>query len=251
MTTRPTITAAIITLDEAENLAALLPRLDWVDEVVVVDGGSCDDTVSVARRHGCHVVSRGFDSFARQRNVALRLARTDWVLSIDADERPSPRLAEEVRRRVATVRHDGFRVRIRSRLFGRPVRRSGTQDDNPVRLVRRGRGRWVGDVHEVLHVPGRVSQLTGWFEHHTQESLHVFLKKMHCYTTLEAGARVRAGYPPRRRDLWLAPPREVFRRLIWKQGLLDGPEGWAFCLLSGLCEWVLAEKQRRAWGVPG
>jgi len=262
MSDRPTITAALITLDEERNLAELLPRLGWADEIVVVDGGSRDATVDVARRHGCRVVSRRFDDFASQRNLAIRLARGDWVFSIDADERPTPRLVAEVRRRLDRPRFDAFRVPIRSTIFGRPLRRSGTQDDRPVRLLRRGSGRWVGRVHEVLRVGGRVGKLDGWLAHRTQDNLRVFLTKMHRYARLEAEARLAAGRLPNRRDAWLAPPREVFRRLVWKGGLFDGPgrlvwkgglfdgpAGWAFSLLSGLSEWVLAREHRRLWDV--
>jgi glycosyltransferase involved in cell wall biosynthesis len=244
---RPTLTAAISALDEAANLAELLPRLDWVDEIVLVDGGSRDATVAIAEAHGCRVLRRAFDTFAPQRNAALDAATSDWVLWIDADDRPTPRLAAEIRRRIAHARHAAFRVPIRSTIFGRPLRRSGVQDDWPVRLARRDAGRWHGDVHEVLRVAGRIGRLDSWLLHRTQSTLDEFLRKMHHYTTLDARARVAAGRGPRRVDLWLAPAREVFRRLIYKQGLLDGPAGWAFCLLSGLYEYILARKHRRMW----
>ncbi len=249
MSRLPTITAALITRDEEQNLAELLPLLDWVDQVVVVDGGSCDGTLDVARRHGCRVVSRRFNDFATQRNLAIALARGEWVFSLDADERPTPRLVAEIRRRLPGTRWAAFRVPIRSTIFGRPIRRSGTQDDRPIRLFRRELGRWVGRVHEVLRVSGRVGRLDAWLEHCTQQNLQVFLTKMHRYTRLEAAARVAAGQPPRRRDAWIAAPREVFRRLIYKQGLLDGPAGWAFSLLSGLSEWVQAREHRRQWAL--
>ena len=245
----PTLTAALVTLDEAENLRELLPRLDWVDEIVVVDGGSQDETARLAREHGCRVLSRGFDHFAGQRNHAIAMATSQWILSIDADERPTERLVDEIRRRLETTRYAAFRVPIRSTIFGRPLRRSGTQDDRPIRLFRRDAARWNGEVHEVLQVQGRVGRLRAWLTHRTQHNLHVFLSKMHRYTTLEAEARVAAGRAPGRFDRYLAPPREVFRRLIWKQGMLDGPEGWAFCFFSGLYEHVLADKHRRLWAM--
>ena len=137
MSRMPTITAAIIAANEARNLAELLPQLDWVDQIVVVDGGSTDGTRPVAREHGCVLAQRPFDTFAGQRNHALDLATGDWVLSIDADERPTPRLVAEIRRRIRTARHAAYRVPIRSSIFGRTFRRSGTQDDRPVRLFRR------------------------------------------------------------------------------------------------------------------
>jgi hypothetical protein len=250
MSQRPTISAVLITLNEERNLPGLLARLDWVDEIVVVDGGSRDDTFRIARRHGCHVVTRCFDSFARQRNFALQLAAGQWILSIDADERPTPRLAEEIRRRIAQSRYSAFRLPIRSTIFGRPLRYCGTQDDCPIRLFRRAHAQWIGDVHEVLHVHGRIGRLRHWLEHTTLPDRAAFLAKMRHYTNLEAAARVAAGCRGAWWQRWLAPPREVFRRLIWKQGLLDGPAGWAFCLLSGYSEWVLAQKQRRWWHPP-
>lgn len=243
----PTITAAIIALDEERNLPGLLERLAWVDEIVLVDGGSVDGTREIARHYGCRVAERRFDSFARQRNYAIDLATGDWVFSIDADERPTAGLIAEIRTAIARSSADAFRVPIRSRIFGRPLRRSGTQDDCPVRLFRRGRAWWTGQVHEVLQVMGRVGRLGVWLEHDTMPDLRSFLAKMERYTTLEAGARVAAGRAPRARDQWLAPPREIVRRLLWKQGVLDGPAGWAFSLLSGLSAWVLAQKHRRLW----
>jgi hypothetical protein len=247
VTDRPTITAAIIAANEARNLEDLLPRLDWVDEIVVVDGGSSDRTARVARSHGARVRWRPFDTFAGQRNAALQSAAGDWVFSIDADERPTPGLGREIRRRIAGARHAAFRVPIRSSIFGRRLRFCGTQDDRPIRLFRRQTARWVGEVHEVLRVSGRVGRLRHGLEHRTIPDLHAFLSKMHRYTALEAHQRVAAGRAPRRRQRWTAPAREVLRRLVWKQGLLDGPAGWAFCLLSGLSEWVLASRHRRLW----
>ena len=247
MNTSPTITAAIITLNEERNLAELLPRLGWVDEVLIVDGGSSDATVAFARSRGCRVVERPFDGFARQRNRAIRLAAGDWILSLDADERPSPLLAGEIAERMRCTRHAAYRLPIRSTILGSCLRRSGTQDDRPIRLFRAGAARWAGDVHERLVADGRVGTLRGWLSHDTQATLDVFLAKMHRYTTLEARRRVAAGLAPRVLDPWLTPPREIFRRLIYKQGLFDGPAGWKFCLLSGLYEWVLADLHRRFW----
>ena len=201
MTRRPSITAAIIVLNEEQKLPGLLQRLDWVDEIVVVDGGSDDATFHIAQQHGCHVVSRKLDSFARQRNYASQLAAGDWVFSIDADERPTPRLIDEIRGRIVRCPQQAFRVPIRSTILRRPLRWSGTQDDCPVRLFRRQSARWVGDVHEVLEVAGRVGRLEHHLEHETLPDLPALLAKIERYTMLEAHARVAA----RRKPAWHAP----------------------------------------------
>lgn len=250
------VTAAIITYNEAENLAELLPMLDWAAEVVVVDSGSTDRTVEVARELGARVVERPFDTFALQRNFAIEQVATDWVLSIDADERPTLRLLDSIERAVRSKAESSgrpdyhpvaYHVPIRSHIFGRPIRRSGTQDDRPIRLFRRDRARWTGEVHEVLEVDGSVGRLDGWLTHRTQHDLNTFLTKMNRYTTLDARARVEAGIRPRPLARAWRPVREVARRLIYKLGILDGPTGWAFCFLSGLYEYVLADKHRRYW----
>lgn len=249
MASAPTITVVCIVLNEERNLPGLLARVGWADEVVVVDGGSCDATVQIARRAGARVYHRPFDNFARQQNFALSLARGDWLLSLDADERPTSQMIAEVQSCLRQNRYDAYRVRVRSWIFGRRLRFSGTQDDRQVRLVRRGCAWWQGEVHETLEVAGETGQLRSWLDHDPLPDLATFLAKMHRYSTLGAEARVDRRRRPRASDVWLLPAREVFRRLVWKQGLWDGPQGWAFCLLSGLSEWVLADKHRRLWEI--
>jgi len=247
MNARPTLSVAIIAQDEERNLAELLPTLGWADEVVVVDGGSRDATVAQAARHGCRVIERRFENFAAQRNCALRHAACDWVLMLDADERPTPQLVRELRERLGRERVAAYRVPIRSRIFGRAMRYSGTQDDCPIRLVRRDRVCWTGDVHEVCLVRGRVRRLTHALTHTTLPDATAFLAKMHRYTRLAAAARVDRGERPSDSEQYLGPARELFRRFVWKLGVLDGPAGWAFCALSALSVWVGAREHRRLW----
>ena len=244
---RPRISVAIIALNEAAQITSLLGSLSFADEIILVDGGSSDDTVALACADGAKVFQRTFDQFAKQRNFAIEQCHGDWILSIDADERPTRRLVEELENCVSDSRFAAYRVPIRSNIFGRRVRFGGTQNDRPVRLFRRGAAMWQGEVHEVLKVRGKIGRLAGWLDHYTLPNLPSFLKKMHHYTTLAAESRLSQGHPPRTINRWLAPVREVFRRLIWKHGWLDGPAGWSFALLSGLSEWVLADKHQQLW----
>jgi GT2 family glycosyltransferase len=239
------LSVCIITHQERNNLEALLPRLDWADEIVVVDGGSTDGTPDVARRLGARVIRRTFDNFAQQRNAACRAAQGTWILSLDADERPSPDLRREILRRIRRGRHNAYRVPIRSTILGRAMRYGGTQDDRPVRLFRKDAACWEGAVHERLSVVGSIGLLTAHLEHYTLPDLASFLIKIQRYTSLAAETAPRTAKPPSNLyGLWRAG-REIARRMIYKSGLLDGPRGWLFCFLSGLSEWVLVQKQRR------
>jgi glycosyltransferase involved in cell wall biosynthesis len=243
----PTLSIAMIVLNEEQHLPELVARLAWADEVVVVDGGSRDRTVEIARAAGARVAERPFDTFAKQRNHALSLCTSDWVLSIDADERPTPRLAEEIGRRIVSPRHAAYRVPIKSTILGRRMRFAGTQDDRPIRLFRRDAARWEGDVHEVLRVAGRVGRTDGWLEHHTLPDFAQFSAKMRRYTGLAAREHVSRGRRPWPGECGYRAAREFFRRLVWKLGILDGPMGWSFCALSGWSAWVEASTHRQLW----
>ena len=147
---RPRLSALILARDEAHNLADCVIALGFADEIIiVVDPRSQDSSEAVAHDLADRVLVRPFDDFASQRNAALEQASGDWVLAVDADERATPELGREIGDLLASnPEHTGYRVPIRSMVLGRSFRYSGTQHDLPLRLFRRDRGRWVGEVHE-------------------------------------------------------------------------------------------------------
>lgn len=252
---RPLLSVLVLARDEAHNLPACLAALGWADErVVVVDPASQDETEAVARSLADRVLVRPFDTFASQRNAALDLASGAWVLAVDADERASPGLAEEVRRLLAdpSPRFAGYRVPIRSEILGRPFGFSGTQNDRPVRLFRRDAGRWVGAVHETVALRGSLGTLEHELRHRTIPDMRTFLRKLDAYTTLEALDLLRSGRPSRRGDLTIRPAWTFARLYLGKQGFRDGPEGFVFCALSAVSVAVRGWKVRelaRAGGV--
>jgi glycosyltransferase involved in cell wall biosynthesis len=253
MAKRPRISALIIARDEARNLPGCLASLGWADElIVVVDAASRDETLALARQRADRVVVRPFDDFASQRNAALDVATGDWVFAIDADERATPALAAEIRAVVADPKapHQGYRVPIRSEILGRRFSYSGTQDDRPLRLFRRGRGWWFGTVHETVSLRGSTGILSQHLLHRTIPTMNVFLDKLNKYTSLEAIEFVRRGRPVRTFD-WTVRPFWTFAKLyLGKRGYRDGAEGLVFCALSGVSvavrHWKHRELVRRA-----
>ena len=241
------ISVLILAKNEAENLPQCLQTVNWANEViVVVDRASRDQTQSIAQQGADLVAIRSFDDFASQRNAALALASGDWVFAIDADERATPELAAEIRRVTSDpeARFTGYRVPIRSIILGRPFGYSGTQNDRPLRLFRRGSGRWVGTVHETVDIEGRIGRLVGHLQHRTIPDMQTFLRKVNEYTTLEAIKFVREGKVFRKTDLYLRPAWTFAKLYIGKQGFRDGMEGFAFCALSGLSVAVRHWKHR-------
>jgi glycosyltransferase involved in cell wall biosynthesis len=236
----------VLARDEAENLADCLDALSWVDfRIVVVDSRSRDATESVARRYADRVIVRDFDDFASQRNAGLAAADSDWIFSVDADERSSPEQAAEIRRCVASTLCAGFRVPIRSVVLGRAFRFSGTQHDLPIRLFRTQRGRWIGEVHETVRLDGKIDMIGAPLRHETLHDMSTFLRKIDHYTTLEAVRHFRQGRRSTLLDLTIRPPWTFAKLYVGKQGFRDGLEGLVFCGLSAVSlavrEWKLRE----------
>jgi len=214
--------------------------------IVVVDRASRDETQAIAQNGADLVAIRTFDDFASQRNAALGLASGDWVFAIAADERATPELAAEIRRVTSDpdAKFSGYRVPIRSIILGRPFRFSGTQNDLPLRLFRRGSGRWVGTVHETVDLEGPIGRLKAHLQHRTIPDMQTFLRKINEYTTLEAIKFMREGREFRKTDLYLSPAWTFTKLYFGLQGFRDGVEGFAFCALSGLSVAVRHWKHR-------
>lgn len=238
------ISANLIALNEERNIARCLQSLAWADEIIVIDSGSSDATVEIARRFTDWVHVVPFDDYASQRNRALAVSTGDWVFSIDCDEWVPDELAIEVRRAVAGVGPDcgGYWVPIRSRIFGRRFRHSGTQSERKMRLFRRENARWSGPVHETVELHGRTAVLRHAIEHESTPDLDTYLRKLIRYSSLEAEGIARSGRSRAYARGWFAPFWKFARLYFGKLGFLDGPEGFRFCMLSGLQEWVVNQK---------
>lgn len=216
----------IITLNEGRNLGECIASVRGVaDEIVVLDSGSTDDTVGVARAAGARVETRAFDDFGRQKQAALELTRGDWVLSIDADERLTTELAREIRQELHAPRADGYEIRRQLTYLGRDLRFGGTERDWVLRLARRTHARFTAvPVHERLVVDGSQARLRAPMRHVKYRTLSEHLATIDRYTTIIAQEKRARGT---RFQPWhlLRFPLEIFSRLVLRLGLLDGRAG--------------------------
>ena len=217
---------------------------------MLVDAASRDRTEQVAHACGARVEVRPFASFPAQRNLALDLARGEWVLFVDADERVSPALAAEVRAITARPAVDGYWIPRRNRILGRWMRGAGWWPDHQLRLLRRGRARYdeARLVHEVASVDGPTARLTEPLLHLNYATLPEFWRKQRRYAAL--AARGRAADPPRARALLSLPLRELWRRFVTLHGYRDGPLGLVLSLLLAYFEWQTVRQARAPAGRP-
>jgi glycosyltransferase involved in cell wall biosynthesis len=226
------LSVIVITRNESARLRACLESVAFAGEVVVLDSGSTDDTCEIAQSLGARV-SRSVDwpGFGPQKNRALDLATLDWVLSIDADERVTPALREQIRAVLAEPRFDAYRVNRRSSYCGQFMRHSGWYPDPIVRLFRRGSARFSDDrVHEALQVRGTVGRLTGELLHQSFADFEAVLDKVNRYSSDGAGDLHRRGVkgsPGKAlgHGLWA-----FLRTYLFKRGFLDGRLGLALAI---------------------
>jgi glycosyltransferase involved in cell wall biosynthesis len=232
LATVPRLSVIIITRNESARLRTCLESVAFADELVVVDSGSTDDTVEIARSFGARVQQTSdWPGFGPQKNRALGLATGEWVLAIDADERVTPRLRAAIESAIAQPRFDAYSFDRRSSYCGQYMRHSGWSPDFLVRLFRRGKARFSDDlVHERLLVDGSIGQLQGELLHESYADLESVLDKVNRYSSDSARALHARGV---RGSLGKAIGHGFWafvRTYVFKRGFLDGQLGFALAV---------------------
>lgn len=231
VTTPVRLSACVIATDEEQRLPACLQSLGFCDEVVVVDGGSSDATVELARAAGARVVENPWPGFAAQRNVALDAAAGEWVLEIDADERVSPGLADEIAALVASPPAGVTMAALpmRDLFLGRALGPSARYPRYRHRLFRRGHFRHdeSRSVHEGLWPDGPTAALAGDLEHRLASSWAEALRDARAYAQLESAQRGRPSGRDAVVGLLVRPPAKLAYRLFLYGGWRDGWQGLA------------------------
>jgi glycosyltransferase involved in cell wall biosynthesis len=229
----PRLSAIIITKDEAANIADCLDSVAFCDERIVVDAGSSDGTLLIAKEKGARVAAHAWNGFGRQKNFALSLAHGDWVLSIDADERVTPELAAAIKAAIATDAADGYEMPRRSSFCGRMMRHSGWFPDRVLRLFRRDKGRFSDDlVHERVILDGKVARLQEPLLHYPVARLEDAIRRMDSYSTLGAE---RLAASNKRVSFFTGIAHGAFtffRVYVLRLGFLDGASGFLLAVAN-------------------
>jgi glycosyltransferase involved in cell wall biosynthesis len=244
---RPSLTVIVLTLDEARHLPDCLASLAWAQRILVFDSGSQDDTVALARAAGAQVQVHPFENYSRQRQAALDHAESEWVLFVDADERVTPELADQVQRAVDQDVHDAYWLPRRNLFWGNALRGGGWWPDHQLRLLRVSACRYdpARAVHELAEVQGSTARLTAPLSHINYESAEEFRLKQRTYALMEAQRRASQFGRPRTRSLILQPLREFRRRFVQLGGWRDGRLGLWLCAMMAASEWRTLREQIR------
>ena len=231
---RGRITAVIVARNEERQIMDCLNGLRWVDEIVMVDTGSTDATVEMARRSISKVYEIEFRGFGDAKNYGVRHATGDWILSLDADERIPAELKEEIEHVIGSAdANDGYYIPRKPFFLGHPIRHGGWYPGHVLRLFRKGKGTFTPQkVHEEVFLNGEIGYLKSPIVHCTDPDLHHYLTKLNRYTSLGADDLVGRKRRFRLFQLLSHPPYMFLRMYFLKLGFLDGMPGFVLAVLS-------------------
>jgi glycosyltransferase involved in cell wall biosynthesis len=240
------ISATIIARNEERNIARAIESLRCCDEIVVVDSGSIDRTMEIARELGARVIESPWRGYAGQKNYATEQARYDWILSIDADEALSESLEADIwLLKKNGPEYDAYTMPRLAQYLGKWILHSGWYPDRKIRLYRRDKAYWTGEyVHESVTVTGTLGHLDSNLLHYTCQSFTEHLRTMDRYTTLAAEELVARGKNITWRHLLLDPMWTFFRTYFVRRGYLDGMEGMAIAYMAMLYSFLKYAKAR-------
>lgn len=222
------LAVAIITKNEENNIRSCLQSVSFAGQIVIVDSGSTDATLAIAREFGCDIFEEKWFGFGPQKQIAIDRCQQPWVLVLDADERIPLETAEAIKKIVTSsdTNTAGFCFPRKNFFQGRWIRHAGWWPDPVLRLFRREAGRMTeAAVHEAVEVQGPIEHLPVVIEHYTESRLDKILQKIDRYSTLGAQEAFTSG---KRSSPWSAFFRASLTFLqdyFLRLGILDGRQG--------------------------
>ena len=259
------ISAVVLTKDEEKNIEKCLESLDWCDEIVVIDDYSNDKTVSLAEGKGARVFLRRLeDNFARQRNYGLKRAKGEWTLFIDADERVTAGLKEEIQSSIRVFSTDdrlskkhkigksvggyqGFVMRRKDKFLGKWLRFGETSSIRLLRLARKNSGQWAGPVHETWEVKGKLGRLGNPILHERQLTISQFLKRINLYSSIRAKELFQDKKKTNAFLIIAYPLGKFLQNYFFRLGFLDGMPGLIMALIMSLHSFLVRGKLYLLW----
>lgn len=240
------LTAIVLTKNEEENIPKVIDSLYFAEEILVLDDGSADDTVELAKKAGAKVIERKMSNgFASQRNFAQSQASFDWVLFIDADEEPSKELAQELYGVLANPQYGAYYIPRRDIWWGKKLQHGEVRSvyaKGIVRLVRKNAGRWEGMVHETFQANGPIGRLKGHINHYPHPDLKDFLRTVNFYSSLRAQELYRSGKKAQIFSIVFLPFAKFIYTYFIRAGFLDGSAGFTYSFLMSFHSFLVRAK---------
>lgn len=237
------LSITIITLNEGKNIRVCLESVKSLGaEIILVDSGSTDDTVQIAKKYNAKIYTRSFDNFSDQKNYAVSKATKKWILSLDPDEQLNTALSNEIRDAIKLERYDAFLIGRRNFILGSEIKYSRWSPDEHIWLWKKDMGEWKGFVHEEILLKGRVGKLINKKIHYQSDNISDFLQSNNFYSDFEARERFKRGERFSIFRMFIEAIYEFLIRYIYKLGFLDGKVGFILAYLMGIYKIIVSVK---------
>ena len=233
------ISAIVLTHQSDRTLDQVLAALNWCDEIVVVDSGSQDRSIEIARKYQAQIFNRTFDGYGPQKQFAVDQAKHKWVFVVDSDEVPSAGLQDEIQHLMKSGQpaspHTGFEIQIKLVFLGKILNYSGAGSKYHLRLFDKSQGNFNSAlVHEEVMLKGSTGRLDSEMLHYSYLTLEDYFSKFNTYTTYAARDLAKGRREFSKLMVWTSFPVHFFKRYILKFGFLDGYHGFLWSLFSAL-----------------
>jgi glycosyltransferase involved in cell wall biosynthesis len=243
------LSCVILTKNEEKNIVDCIESVSFCDEIIVIDDNSFDNTVDLAKQNGATVFVHGVDgNFSKQRNFGLEKAKGEWVFFVDADERVSKELRNEIISKVSQKNDtEGFFIRRIDFFYGKMLSHGETAHINLLRLAKSEKGVWQGNVHETWEIKGKVAMLASPLLHYPHPTIREFLQEINFYTDLRAKELYKKKIQVSWYSIILYPKAKFLQNYIWRKGFLDGTEGLLIALMMSFHSFLVRGKLWQLW----
>lgn len=242
------LSVGLITFNEEKDLPRTLDAIkDIADEIVIVDNGSTDKTIDIARSYGTHVYTEDWKGFGDQKNSVIEKCKGKWILLIDADEEITPSLKNEIKEIISSEKNKFkiYKLKFTTVCFGKNIRHGGWSNFYRVRLFMNGFGKYDSKkVHETFLTSEPIGMTKGYINHYTYESLQDYFGKFNEYTTKLAKQYLERGKSKSVLNMYFSSCFNFIKTYFLKLGFLDGYEGYLLSKLGAMYVLIKYSKLR-------
>ena len=247
------LSVVILTKNEEKNIVDCLETVLWADEIIIIDDYSEDRTLEIVKNLNnkkIKIYKNSLDNdFSKQRNFGLTKATKKWVFFVDADERVSKELREEINSIIVNSygKNNGYFIKRRDYIWGKMLKHGETGSISLLRFAKRGSGIWMGKVHEVWNVEGNIDSLNSILLHFPHQTINEFLREINTYSTISAKEMIDKKIKVSMFDIFIYPKGKFLLNYFFKLGFLDGIEGLIFAIMMSFHSFLVRGKLWMLW----
>lgn len=236
------VTAIVLTKNEEKKIDRCLEALKFTDEIIVIDDYSSDNTVKIAEKFGVKIIKNSLTSFSQQRNLGMKNAFNEWVLFVDADEIISKELSGEIKEKINDPSYDGYLIKRNDNFLGRDMKHGDLGNVWLMRLARKSKSKWIGDIHETLKIEGATSRLKNTLLHSSHENVSEFITKIDKYSTMRANELKSDHIKSSFLDILVFPCGKFLYLYFLRLGFLDGIYGFIHAIFMSMYSFMVRGK---------